>query len=262
MTSFAHDSAELAEAYERTSDLQFESGKRLVERLRLEPSTRVLDVGCGTGRLTRWIAQLVAHVVGIDPLAQRIEFARTLASPARFEVGRAEELGAFADESFDAVCLSSVLHWVSDKPRALAEAHRVLRPGGRLAITTLPQELSSAGTISQVLQPLLRRHADRIDRSALTRSLTTTELITLLGAAGFELDTLEIAPTTHEHESAEAFVEFAEASSFGNLLALAPGLRAELIGAFPASGPVTIRGWTTTLIATRPSRSRAASSAA
>ena len=131
MTSFEHDNSRLAETYDRLSDSQFEGGKRLVERLGLKVGDRVLDVGCGTGRLARWIAQCVGpegSVVGIDPLIERIAIARARAEGISFDVGQAENLSAFAGESFDAVCMSAVFHWVSDKPKALREVRRVLRP--------------------------------------------------------------------------------------------------------------------------------------
>src|SRR5262245_54554766 len=105
-TSFEHDSRNLAETYDRVSDLQFESGKRLVERLGLEQGTRVLDVGCGTGRLAQWIAERVGTggvVAGVDPLEERIHIARSRAGAVRFEVGQAEDLHAFEDASFDMV---------------------------------------------------------------------------------------------------------------------------------------------------------------
>lgn len=70
--TFEHDSPKLAQTYDRISDLQLESGKRLVERLGLDEGARVLDLGCGTGRLTHWIAERVGTVIGIDPLAERI----------------------------------------------------------------------------------------------------------------------------------------------------------------------------------------------
>src|SRR5438105_795941 len=73
--SFAHDSPQLAQTYDRVSDLQLEVGKRLVERLELEVGARVLDVGCGTGRLARWIGERLGpkgSIVGIDPLEDRI----------------------------------------------------------------------------------------------------------------------------------------------------------------------------------------------
>src|SRR5262249_8757268 len=143
-TSFTDDTSQLAETYDRISDFQFEGGKRLVERLNLQAGERVLDVGCGTGRLAHWIAERVGptgSVAGIAPLAERIALATARADAITFAVGQAEDLGAFADESFDAVTMSAVFHWVADKPRALAEIRRVLRPGGRLGVTTIAGEL-------------------------------------------------------------------------------------------------------------------------
>ncbi|HEY4159587.1 MAG TPA: methyltransferase domain-containing protein, partial [Polyangiaceae bacterium] len=86
-TSFEHDSRNLAQTYDRVSDLQLEGGKRLVERLGLQEGARVLDVGCGTGRLTHWLAERVGTngaVIGIDPLEERIQLARSHGGAARF----------------------------------------------------------------------------------------------------------------------------------------------------------------------------------
>jgi SAM-dependent methyltransferase len=155
-TSFEHDSRNLAQTYNRVSDLQFEGGKRLVERLGLDEGARVLDVGCGTGRLAHWIAERVGTkgaVTGIDPLEERIQIARSHGGAVRFDVGQAEDLGAFEDGSFDAVCMSSVFHWVADKAKALAES--TSRPATRraLGVTTLPHELSRAGTVASFSSP-------------------------------------------------------------------------------------------------------------
>lgn len=260
--AFTHDSAELAQTYERVSDQQLEGGKRLALRLGLAEGARVLDVGCGTGRLTRWIGERVGAkgtAVGIDPLVERIAIARARATPrARFEVGRAEQLGAFADASFDAVCMASVLHWVADKAKALAEARRVLRPGGRVGVTTIPHELSRAGTIARVMQPLLRRapYAGRVDLAALGagKRCTSTELVSLVLESGLELVELHVTPQVSRHESGEAFVAFAEASAFGNLLRIVPEelrreLRADLVAGFEQEKEV--RGWEALVVATR-----------
>jgi len=73
------DNSELARDYDRISaTLQFQSGKRLVADLAIEPGERVLDVGCGTGLLAEHIADLVGpegRVLGIDPLPLRIGLA-------------------------------------------------------------------------------------------------------------------------------------------------------------------------------------------
>lgn len=265
-SSFTYDSRHLAETYERVSDLQFEGGRRLVERLGLEEGAHVLDIGCGTGRLARWIGERLGpkgSVVGIDPLEERIRIARSHGGTVRFEVGQAEALGAFEDASFDIVCMSSVLHWVSDKAKALAEIRRVLRPGGRLGVTTLPHELARAGTVALVLQPLLQRppYAGHVDLSALTsgQRSTSTDLVLLVLESGLELVELHVTQHESRHKSGDAFVDFAEASSFGNLLRIVPeelraSLRADLVSAFDGqSGPdgVVVRGWGVLLVAMR-----------
>lgn len=265
MSSFSHDSRRLAETYDRASELQLEEGRRLVERLGLQPGARVLDVGCGTGRLTQWISELIeGPVIGLDPLVERLQVARARGGRVRFEVGQAEDLSAFEDASFDAVCMSAVLHWVTDKAKALAEARRVLRPGGRLGLTTPPQELSRASTLGLVLGPLFAREpwASRIDRSMLTfaRGCTTTELVGLVRESQLELDELHLRQRASTYPSGEAVVDFMEASSFGTFLrpvpeALRPSLRAELVSAFDSRrGPegISVRGWGVVLVATRP----------
>jgi ubiquinone/menaquinone biosynthesis C-methylase UbiE len=264
---FTHDSRHLAETYDRVSDLQLEGGKRLVERLGLEEGARVLDVGCGTGRLAHWIAERVATkgaVAGVDPLEERIRIARSRGGAARFEVGQAEDLRAFEDASFDLVCMSSVLHWVEDKAKALAEVRRVLRSGGRLGVTTLPQELARAGTVGRVLEPILSRapYAGRVDTTALTfihRGCTSTDLVSLVLESQLELVELHLMQRTRTHASGEALVDFIVASSFGNFLRLVPeelrpSLRADLIAAFDAQrGPegIAAHGWGVLFIATR-----------
>ncbi len=243
MVSHAHDNPELARTYDRVSERQFESGRRLVERLDLEPGERVLDIGCGTGRLAEWIAGRIGpNVVGIDPLPERIAMARARAPALRFEVGRAEHLGAFADRGFDAVCLSAVFHWIEDKARALGEIARLLRPGGRLGLTTQAKELQRQGTLAAVAGPVFgrppyREHAKQA--SAVLEAATLTEIVTLLHEASLRLRELHVAERAQWHASGEDVVAFFEASAFGNFLSsvpddLRPRLRKELATAFDA----------------------------
>jgi ubiquinone/menaquinone biosynthesis C-methylase UbiE len=270
-TSFTHDSSQLAETYDRVSDFQFEGGKRLVERLELKPGERVLDIGCGTGRLARWIAEHVGptgHVTGIDPLPERIAVAREHAAGiahAAFELGQAEDLGKFADASFDAISMSAVFHWVSDKPKALAEARRLLRPRGRIGLTTLARELLVASTVTQTLTPVLMSapYDGHVDLSALaiaSRGHTTTELVTLILESGLELIELHVVERSRSHPTGEDTLDFLESSAFGNFLRIVPEemrprLRADLISAFEARRTpegIVLRDWGVLLVAKRP----------
>ena len=106
---------------------------------------RLLDVGCGAGFLSARLAEAVApgELVGIDIEPSQVEMARAAAQRgldnAKFQVADALEL-PFADGSFDVVHLGGVLLHVADIDRALAEARRVLRPGGMAACRDLMLE--------------------------------------------------------------------------------------------------------------------------
>ncbi|WP_249353826.1 class I SAM-dependent methyltransferase [Rhodococcus sp. USK13] len=104
-----------------------------------EPGDEVLDIGCGTGIFSRRAARVVrpgGRVVGIDPSPPMIEYAtrRALAN-CTFVIAGAEDLPQ-PDVSFDLVISSLAIHHIPPELRAnaLAEAFRVLRPGGRLLI--------------------------------------------------------------------------------------------------------------------------------
>lgn len=108
----------------------------------VKPGESVLDVGCGTGVLTR-LAALAAgqtgYAVGIDPAAKMLEVARKNAlregSRAEFRLAVIEDL-PFDDNRFDCVLSSAMLHHLPPdlKVKGLLEVKRVLRPGGRLVL--------------------------------------------------------------------------------------------------------------------------------
>jgi SAM-dependent methyltransferase len=97
---------------------------------------RVLDVGCGTGRLAEALAnEARAKVWAIDSSTRMVEVAReTLPAEVGVRLGDAERL-PFRDAWFDRVTMSLVVHLL-DRPRALREARRVVQDDGRIAIST------------------------------------------------------------------------------------------------------------------------------
>ena len=97
---------------------------------------RVLDCGCGTGRLSLALAeQGIARVWGVDPESSMLEVAREkLPAEVGLKLGRAEHL-PFRDRWFDRAVMWLVCHLV-ERPAAFRELHRVLVDDGRLAIVT------------------------------------------------------------------------------------------------------------------------------
>ncbi|QSX00437.1 methyltransferase domain-containing protein [Haloterrigena alkaliphila] len=104
----------------------------------------VLDVACGTGRVARHVAADAGFVLGVDISAGMLERARRYAardgsSNIAFARMSADRLWLEAD-AFDRVACCWALHVLPDVAAALAEAHRVLRPGGRFVGTTIVAE--------------------------------------------------------------------------------------------------------------------------
>ena len=103
----------------------------------VEPGQTVLDVACGTGALTMAAAEIVGpngRVVGLDANPEMLAVARRKPTGIDWREGVAEKL-PFDDSSFDAVVSQFGFMFFEDRPRALGEMMRVLKPGGRLAVT-------------------------------------------------------------------------------------------------------------------------------
>ena len=110
----------------------------LVDLLKLTPGSVVLDAGCGTGHVTKYLTETTgARFVGIDELAGCIRRAQALAggSPGRLEFTVANmETPGFAPASFDAVIAIDSLYPIKDHTQALATFKTLLRSGGRMGL--------------------------------------------------------------------------------------------------------------------------------
>lgn len=130
--------------------------RRTIELLRLVGTERVLDIGCGTGILTRQIAARLdgscrEQVIGIDAAAKMIAVARRKAAGivnVHFKTAVAETL-PFAEARFDAAASTFFYHHIDMdlKKRSLAELRRVLKPGGRAVIVDVDTPTNLLGRL-------------------------------------------------------------------------------------------------------------------
>ncbi|MGS2647162.1 methyltransferase domain-containing protein [Streptosporangium sp. LJ11] len=131
------------------------------------PGDQVLDVGCGTGYLTRILAPLVGpagHVTGVDPSPPMIDHARRRAPGNCSYVAGAGQALDLPDASFDVVVSSLAVHHMpaAERGAAVREMFRVLRPGGRLLIAEFrpPANHLLAHLVGMVSGPAMR-HSPR-----------------------------------------------------------------------------------------------------
>jgi len=169
----------------------------------------VLDVGCGTGVLTREIVKHVGEagsVTGIDLSESMLGVARNNCPGAKFKQGNVAEL-AFDDEGFDVVVSSFMLMFVPDPEKAISEMRRVLRPGGRLVVSVW-QGLDN-NIVYRALVEATREVTDDASADSMAWPFTMGEagrLANIFESAGVENATISEHDGTADFPSVEDFV--------------------------------------------------------
>jgi ubiquinone/menaquinone biosynthesis C-methylase UbiE len=142
------------------------------QQLGLNRASRVLDVGCGTGRFSIAIARhFQCPVVGIDPSPSMLAIAKQK-SPNQIVwlLGRAEEI-PFSNDSFDACLASQVVHHFQDRQRAFNEIYRVLHESGRVGIRYSSHAQLSAFLDYRFFPSALHRDFNRVPDLPIVREL-------------------------------------------------------------------------------------------
>jgi ubiquinone/menaquinone biosynthesis C-methylase UbiE len=173
--------------------------KVLLEQARLQPSHRVLDLGCGTGTFAVLIKRShpQVDVTGLDPDPDALGRARRKASRAgtsvQFDQGMAGALPYPAD-AFDYVFSSFTFHHLQgdEKPKMLREVRRVLAPGGRLEMVDFAGPDAPGGFVARLLQShhLLRDNSEQrivelMSQAGLRHARCTGRRGLLIGAAAY-----------------------------------------------------------------------------
>jgi trans-aconitate 2-methyltransferase len=141
-----------ARTYETIEVPHEDWANQILDRLALEGDERVLDAGCGSGRVTRLVLDRLpdGHVVGVDGSPSMIESARAELDPERTTLSVANLLELEVDEPVDAVFSCAVFHWIADHETLFERLYAALAPGGRLAA-----QCGGAGNIARYHEHVL-----------------------------------------------------------------------------------------------------------
>lgn len=165
-------------------------GEPVLELLNPQPGERILDLGCGDGKLSDKIREAGATVVGVDGSRDMVEAAKQRGIDARLM----DAASLTFDSEFDAAFSNAALHWMScDPDGVLRGVRRSLKSGGRFAA-----EFGGHGNVAAItvaLVAVLIRHGFK-DAASLSPWYfpTAGEYRTKLKQAGFQVESMELIP--------------------------------------------------------------------
>lgn len=214
-------------AYDQISRGIADAIEHCVMRLDPQAGERILDLSTGTGWTSRVVARRGARVVGVDIAEELLETAdaRAIAEGLAidYEIGDAEAL-PFADGAFDAVISTFGVMFAGRPDAAAAELARVVRPGGRIALTTWTPEGSVFGMF-QVMKAYMPAPAEPASPSPSPFAWGRTSRIEELLGSAFALQFETGTSFYREPSAAAAWNTFA--TGYGPTRTLAEGLDAE-----------------------------------
>jgi SAM-dependent methyltransferase len=275
-----------AERYHRISTPQLDWGRRVLRRLSPQPGERILDVGCGTGRLTAELAAAIGEgiVVAVDrseamlreaaaqavemPGPHRIadrpphllpELLKADRASVRVYFVRADGASLPFVDMFDAVMSTATFHWILDHDQLFASIYRALAPGGRLVAqcgggANLGRLLDRAGALTASPDLTLYFHGWRGPWEF--ADVPTT--IERLDKAGFTAIDVSLEPAPVTFPDRESFREFVSCVCLRDHLTRLPAdhrprfLDMLVDDASADSPPFTLDYWRLNLAATKP----------
>ncbi len=210
---------------------------RLVDLAGAKKGHHVLDVGTGTGLVADLIAPFVrpGTVIGIDLSERMLTLARLRRIPNAQFVGMAAEHLVFRPATFNLVTMGESLAYFADPAAALEEAHRVLKPKGRLVVSCHRRSLSTAAQnlFFQGLAPLARRHYLTLPRFSSDRARFGEPgvLPELLAESGFQVTKMTEIVTGGRAKDSREWTELMAGAGplpYTLIRSLGPRYRAEL----------------------------------
>ena len=178
---------------------------KMIDKLNVEMGSTVLDLGCGTGYLTKVLSEKVGpegKVVAVDPDGERLKIARMKYSASNIEYIEADDK-TFPTGQYDLVFCNTVLHWIKDKEGAFKRIYRNLRPGACFAFTTLDGTLSTNKIFTELVGPeFLAKHLAEKQMYC-----TADEWRKMAFDSGFASQTMEVDSFLLQWDTIDEYIE-------------------------------------------------------
>lgn len=196
------------ESYYQSNCAHHEIVRQLIKQLNLQGNERILDIGCGDGRITAEIATYVPNgsVLGIDPYQQMIAFAKTkfpesIHHNLSFEYGDAQNLN-FLNE-FDIVVSFGTLHIIEDHIPVLLEIYKSLKTNGKviLQLTGKPTENALDAIMINLIKS--QKWKDSLEKTVVYGFYDADEYREWLNKSGFLIEKIEMYNSSCTYQNLE-----------------------------------------------------------
>lgn len=169
---------EISKIYDSVREGDMATINRIIQEGRIDSTTKILEIGCGTGNYTELISKATNAVVyGLDQSTGMLEKAKAKNSDINYIKGNAVYLDCFGELEFDAVYMVDVIHHIKDINTMLKNIFRILKKGGSLLIFT--------DTHEHISNRLTTKYFPETLKVELNRYQSSEEIIASLSHSGF-----------------------------------------------------------------------------
>ncbi|XP_028405651.1 uncharacterized protein LOC114528223 [Dendronephthya gigantea] len=218
-----------AETYSKVNDWQLQYGKNLAKAAGIKHGKEILDMGCGTGELTSFLAASVGEeglVVGVDPDVERIKTAIQNHSVKNLTFRHGDSSSQFIglDKQYDIHFSNFVIQWLDaeEKEMFVQTAFKCLKPGGTIAIQSFedePEVFKAAKSLIRIDDNaagslLANTTSDKAEKVPFQHFVTKYVIEKLLQKSGFDIISSDYYHRTHIFSSADEFLAFLFASDY------------------------------------------------